>query len=159
MSEPRWLNESQKQAWLGILAILHRGMPEIERTLKAHDLLAVQYQVLVVLSETPERTMGLSQLAGVANVSQSRLTHRMRSLVQRGDVVIAPDPDDGRAKKATLTDQGLARLESVVPEHVEDVQRLIFDHLDADQTDALAEAVTIVADSLCQHPEYLNPSA
>lgn len=155
--EPRWLSEEQAVAWRGLLAVINRAFPEIERTLRANGLLAVHYTILVALSEAPDRTMGLGALADAANLSPSRLTHRMRTLVDAGDVAIAADPEDGRAKNAHLTRSGLTRLEQLAPHHVEDVQRLIFDHLDDTQTAALAEALAVVAAALCQHPEYLNP--
>ncbi|MEM8618829.1 MAG: MarR family transcriptional regulator [Actinomycetota bacterium] len=159
MSDPRWLNQRQEVAWRGLLTVLNRAFPEIERTLKAHGLLAVHYTILVALSEAPDRTIGLSALADAANLSPSRLTHRLRALVSRGDVTIASDPDDGRAKNATLTHQGFARLQEVAPLHVHDVQRLIFDHLDSGQQDALADALSTVAAALCEHPEFLNPQS
>jgi DNA-binding MarR family transcriptional regulator len=156
MNEPRWLDEVQQQAWQGLLCFINRGLPEIERTLKQDDLLVVHYSILVTLSAAANRTLRLSELADVANLSQSRLTHRMRTLVERGYVVIAPDPDDGRAKNATLTTVGLGWLETVAPRHVEDVQRLLFDHLDAEQTQAIADGFATVADRLCEQAHSKN---
>jgi DNA-binding MarR family transcriptional regulator len=156
MSEPRWLDEVQQQAWQGLLCFINRGLPEIERTLKQDDLLVVHYSILVTLSAAADRTLRLSELADVANLSQSRLTHRMRTLVERGYVVIAPDPDDGRAKNATLTAAGFGWLETVAPRHVEDLQRLLFDHLDAEQTRAVADGFGKVADSLCEQAHSKN---
>ncbi len=46
---------------------------------------------------------------------------------------------------------------AIAPHHVEDVQRLIFDPLTDAQTAALADAMSTIAESLCEHPEYLNP--
>lgn len=155
---PRWLNSDEAEAWRGILAIVQRAFPEIERDLRTYDLLAVHYHILVALSAAPERTMRLTQLADSANLSPSRLTHRIGLLVDRGEVEINQDPDDGRAKRATLTAAGQQRLERVAPNHVETVRRVIFDHLSAEQTMALADALAPVATSLCDHPEYLNPS-
>lgn len=157
MSEPRWLTEEQDRVWRSLLTVLHRAMPEMERTFKAHGLLAVHYQIFVTLSEAPDRTMRLSELAARANLSPSRLTHRLRPLVERGDVIVAPCALDGRAKDATLTDTGMARLEAVAPAHVEDVQRLVFDHIDDDRLEAVADALAGVAAQLCEHPEFLNP--
>ena len=157
MSEPRWLTEEQDRVWRSLLTVFHRALPEMERTFKEHGLLGVHYQILVTLCETPDRTMRLSELAAKANVSPSRLTHRMRPLVDGGEVVIAPCPMDGRAKNATLTDHGFAVLEAVAPIHVEDVQRLIFDQLPADGLGAVADALGVVAARLCEHPELLNP--
>ncbi|MEM9134649.1 MAG: MarR family transcriptional regulator [Actinomycetota bacterium] len=157
MSETRWLTDEQDQVWRALLTVFHRAMPEMERTFKAHGLLAVHYQILVTLSEAPDRTMRLSELAGRANLSPSRLTHRLRPLVDRGEVLVAPCAVDGRAKDATLTDAGMAVLEAVAPAHVEDVQRLIFDHIPADGLDPVADALAAVAARLCEHPELLNP--
>ncbi|MEM9040195.1 MAG: MarR family transcriptional regulator [Actinomycetota bacterium] len=154
---PRWLDATQQTAWRGLLAIVSRAFPEFERTLKAHDLLTVHYQIFAALSEAPDRTLRLSELADGADMSQSRLTHRIRVLVERGEVAITADPDDRRAKNATLTDAGMTRLETIAPLHVEDVQRLIFDPLTPEQTTALADAMSTIGDHICQHPEYLNP--
>lgn len=159
VTEPRWLDETQDVAWRGLLAIVNRAVPEIERSLKAHGLLGVHYHIFVQLSAAPERTLRLSQLADSANLSQSRLTHRLRALVDRGEIEVSEDPDDRRAKNATLTAAGYERLAAIAPHHAEDVQRLIFDPLTDTQTLALAAALSKIADSLCEHPEYLNPQA
>ena len=154
MTDGRWLDDTQQLAWQGLLAIINRALPEIERTLKAHGLLAVQYGILVALADAPGSTLGLSDLANRANTSQSRLTHRLRDLIAHGDVEITDDPSDGRARNATLTAVGRARLDSVAPIHVEDVQRLIFDQLDPAQTDALADALASIAANLCDHEHF-----
>jgi len=159
MADPRWLDETQDVAWRALLAIVHRAIPEIERSLKTHGLLGVHYHIFVQLSAAPGRTLRLSELADSANLSQSRLTHRMRALVERGDVEVSEDSGDRRAKNATLTDSGYERLVATAPHHVEDVQRLIFDPLDDTETAALAAALKKIAESLCEHPEYLNPQA
>lgn len=157
-TEPRWLDETQQEAWRGLRAVMLRAFPEMERTLKAHGLLAVHYHIFAVLSGSPGQTLRLGELADAANMSQSRLTHRLRVLVERGEVAMSEDPDDRRAKNATLTEAGRERLEHLAPIHIEDVQRLIFDPLTPEQTKALADAMTTVADQLCRHPEFLNPS-
>lgn len=79
--------------------------------------------------------------AGVWSVS-------LRVLVERGETTISEDPEDRRAKNATLTKKGRKRLEHIAPLHVEDVQRLVFDPLTRQQTKALADAMTTVAEHL-----------
>lgn len=154
VTETRWLDETQQQAWQALLVFFRRGVPALERTFKAHDLLVVHFSILVALSEAPEKTLGLSELADFANVSQSRLTHRLRTLIERGEVVIEPDPIDKRAKNATLTAAGQDRLDLVTPTHAEDVQQLFFDHLDPHETEVLAGALAKVARSLCAHEQF-----
>lgn len=156
-AETHWLDEDEAQAWRAFLAVVNRVFPEIERTLRNHELLGVHYTVLVALSEAPDRTLRLSQLADTANCSLSRLSHRIRTLVDRAEVEITADPDDGRAKRATLTDTGLARLQAAAPEHVADVRRLVFDSLSPAQTKALADALCAVAEGLYGDPQLLNP--
>ncbi len=154
MSEPQWLDERQQLAWRALLAIYNRAFPEFERTLKAHDLLTVQYGILTALSEAPDRSLQLSELAEAANTSPSRLTHRLRDLVARGDVVICQDPADRRAKHAALTASGLERLRAIAPCHVADVRRIIFDPLTEEQTDALADALSAIAAGLCDQEHF-----
>ena len=157
MTDPRWLDDTQDVAWRALLAVVNRAIPQVERSLKTHGLLGVHYHIFVQLSAAPDRTLRLSELADSANLSQSRLTHRLRLLIDRGEIEVSEDPEDRRAKNATLTDAGYERLAAIAPHHAEDVQRLIFDPLTDKQTAALADALSAIADSLCEHPEYLNP--
>lgn len=156
--DAHWLDAEEAAAWQGLLAVIQRAFPEIERDLRTnHDVLGVHYHILVTLSMATDRTLRLSDLAHSANVSQSRLTHRLRALVDRGEVEIRQDPTDRRAKQAVLTEGGQRRLDTISPGHVAKVRRVIFDHLSPKQTRALADALTPIATSLCDHPEYLNP--
>lgn len=155
MDEVRWLDETQQQAWRALLVLVNRGLPQLERTLKAHGLLVVHYSILVALSASPNDTMRLVDLADAANVSPSRLTHRLRTLVDRGDVAITADTDDRRGKHATITATGRRRLETIAPLHVEDVQRVVFDQLDGPETEALASSLSKVARALCDHDDFL----
>ena len=154
MTEPRWLDETQQQAWRGLLVFVNRGLPRIERTLKEQGLLVVHYSILVALSSAPDDTMRLSELADAANLSQSRLTHRLKTMIERGHVEITADEEDRRGKNATLTRSGRRLLEHVAPIHAEDVQRLVFDHLDANETAAFAEALSKNAHPLCDHEAF-----
>jgi DNA-binding MarR family transcriptional regulator len=153
MTEPRWLDDTQQEAWRALLALVNRGLPQLEHTFKAHGLLAVHYSILVGLSESADDTMRLSDLADAANVSQSRLTHRLRTLVDRNIVAVAADSADGRGKNATLTASGRQLLESLAPSHAEDVQRMIFDYLTATETANISTGLSKVAAHLC------NPGA
>ncbi len=86
--------------------MVQRAFPEIERDLRSQaDMLAMHYHFLVTLSDAPGNKMRLTDLADSANLSQSRLTHRLGTLIERGEVEIRQDPEDGRAKNARLTPQ------------------------------------------------------
>jgi DNA-binding MarR family transcriptional regulator len=142
-----WLDDTEQIAWRGLVAFTTVGLPRIERTLKAHGLVHVEYGILAVLSE---QTCGmrLSTLAKLLGVSPSRLTHRMAKLTERGLVATTPCPEDGRGILASITPTGRALVEAVAPVHVEDVRATVFDHLDAEETRALAAAMSQVAAGL-----------
>ena len=159
MTEPRWLDETQQQAWRALLVLVNRGLPELDRTMKEHDLFIVHYSILVALSGATNDTMRLSDLADAANVSQSRLTHRLRALTEHNDVVIHADSEDRRVKNATLTASGRKRLESLAPLHVDDVQRIIFDQLDPEETEHFALALSKIAANLCTHERFLSSNS
>ncbi|MCW2639041.1 MAG: putative MarR family transcriptional regulator [Dactylosporangium sp.] len=147
MEEPRWLNETERRAWMSLMALVIVGLPDIERTFRAHGLVQIEYGLLAGLSEQPEG-LRLCDLARVMNVSPSRLSHRMRKLVERGYVQIRGSDDDGRVSIAVITDAGQRLIEEIAPQHVADVRRLLFDPLDEVQTAALADALSAVAGQL-----------
>jgi DNA-binding MarR family transcriptional regulator len=147
VTEPPWLNETERQAWLSLLAVVLVGMPQLDRTFRPHGLVHVEYGLLAALGDQPAGVR-LRDLAALMNVSQSRLSHRMRKLVERGYVEIHGDDTDGRVSIARVTAAGRRFVRKVAPDHVADVRRLIFDHLDDKQVAALADALGTVAEQL-----------
>jgi len=103
------------------------------------------YEVLVRLSEAPERSLRMSALADEVRSSRSRLSHAVGQLEQRGWVRRESCATDRRGQVAVLTDAGLAALEQAAPGHVEEVRRLLLDRLTPAQVGQLrriGEAVT-----------------
>jgi DNA-binding MarR family transcriptional regulator len=147
MAGSQWLDDTEQAAWRSLLVLTYIGLPELERTFRAHGLVQVEYGVLVELSEHSEG-LRLCDLAGTMNVSQSRLSHRMDKLLDRGLVKVAPSPEDGRVSIAHITPKGTELIERIAPEHVSEVRRLIFDHLEPGQVAALADALGTVAQGL-----------
>ncbi|MEV6926214.1 MarR family winged helix-turn-helix transcriptional regulator [Dactylosporangium sp. NPDC051485] len=145
--EPRWLDDDERRAWMSLLAVVLVGFPQLERTFRPHGLVHVEYGLLAALGSAGEG-LRLSDLAGRMNMSPSRLSHRMRKLVDLGYVEITGDACDGRVSIARVTEAGREFVEWAAPAHVADVRRLIFDHLDPAQTAALADALGTVAENL-----------
>ncbi|MFT7648516.1 MAG: DNA-binding MarR family transcriptional regulator [Candidatus Poriferisodalaceae bacterium] len=157
MTTTRWLTTSQQQAWRALNVITNRGLPQLEVTFRDNDMLRVEYGILVALSEAPDSEMSLSELADHANTSQSRLSHRLRGLIDQGEVSSRACESDRRVTYAQLTKAGRNKLEAVAPQHAEDVLQLLFDHLNTDQTEGLADALSTIAATLCSHDEYHAP--
>ena len=150
----QWLNETEQRAWRALIALMMVELPKLESTFSEHDLLHVEYGLLVALSESADDSLRMSDLADAANVSQSRLSHRMRRLVERGLIEQRPCAVDGRVTYAALTSTGRSLIENVAPEHVADVRRLIFDALSNEQTLALADALDTIAGTANRGPSH-----
>jgi DNA-binding MarR family transcriptional regulator len=129
-----WLTADQLHSWLSFVRLLTWLPWSIDQQLQ-HDskLRMVEYQVLAMLSESPERTMRMSSLAEVTNASLSRLSHLVERLEKRGLVRREPDPTDGRFTNAILTEKGFATLAAAAPSHVAHVRSLVIDVLTPEQ--------------------------
>ena len=89
----------------------------------------LEYHALARLSEMPEHTMRMSELAEVTDSSLSRLSHLIKRLEVRQLVRREPDPGDGRYTNAILTPEGLGLLVASAPAHVAKVRELVIDAL------------------------------
>lgn len=143
--EPRWLDDAEQRAWRQLAAVLLRLPGELEAQLQRDAGMShFEYWVIALLSEAPERTLRISQLASQSNASLSRLSHVISRLEKRGWVTRRPCPDDARATLAVLTDAGWRQVVAAAPGHVAAVRRLVFDGLGPDDVDELARLCTAI---------------
>ncbi len=141
-AEPRWLDEAEMQAWLRLLRVVMLLPGALDRQLRQDaGLTHASYMVLACLSGAPDRSMRMSELARVTATSQSRLSHSVAALEQRGWVQRRPCPQDKRGQIATLTDAGVQVLVDTAPGHVEKVRSVVFDALEPADVEHLS-AVT-----------------
>jgi DNA-binding MarR family transcriptional regulator len=145
-----WLTTEEMTAWRTYVETYSDLIAAIEHDLAEHDLTLGDYQVFVYLSEAPDRSMRMCDLADRLQLSPSGLTRRLDGLVKAGFVTREPAIDDRRVMLATLTPAGFAALEQAAPDHVASVRRHIFDHLDADQVEALASIFQSIKAGLAQ---------
>jgi DNA-binding MarR family transcriptional regulator len=145
----RWLDEEQQRiwrTWLSVAELLPRVLDaQLQRDA---GLSHAAYVVLAMLSEAPGRSRRMSDLARRANQSQSRLSHTVARLEERGWVRREPSPEDGRGNVAVLTDAGWEVVRSVAPGHAEAVRSALFDPLTDEQTRGLGNALQAVLDRL-----------
>ena len=129
-AEPRWLKADELETWKTLqltMALLTGALGQ--QLQRDSNLSFLEYYVLAGLSDQPEHTMRLSNLAVLANSELSRLSHLIRRLETRGLVRREPDPSDGRFTNAILTPDGYEELVKAAPGHVELVRKLVFDPL------------------------------
>jgi DNA-binding MarR family transcriptional regulator len=130
----KWLTAAELDSWLAVVRLISWLPWSIDQQLRRDsDLGMVEYQVLAVLSESPERTMRMSSLAMLTNASLSRLSHLFKRLEARGLVRREPDPADGRFTNAILAEKGFQTLVEAAPGHVAHVRSLVIDVLSSEQ--------------------------
>lgn len=149
MSEPRWLTPQEEQAWRAFIDAIRLFTSVIDRELQRDSgLNLAYYQILVTLSESPERTMRMSELAQLTLTSRSRLSHAVARLEEAGWVARRSCPSDRRGSFAVLTDEGLAVLGRAARGHVEAVRRNLFDVLSPAQMHQLGDISAVLRDTL-----------
>lgn len=125
------LNDEELSVWHSIHAVLLLLPTALDRQLQRDSNISyLEYYVLAGLSELPERTGRLSDLAVLTNAELSRISHLIARLEKRGLVRRQPDPADGRYTNAVLTDSGWELVQAAAPGHADAVRRLIFGGLD-----------------------------
>ncbi|RSM89704.1 MarR family transcriptional regulator [Kibdelosporangium aridum] len=129
--EPRWLTAEELAAWRSFSLMTSMLTTALDSQLQRDSQLSyVEYYTLAGLSESPEWTMRISELAVFVNAELSRMSHLIKRLEGRGFVRREADPTDGRYTNAILTKEGHEHLVRAAPGHVTAVRRLVIDALD-----------------------------
>ncbi len=147
-AEPRWLTAEEQATWRAYLLSNKLLDQVLDRQLQRDAGIPVShYSILVALSETPDRRMRLSDLARSLTMSQSRVTHAMKSLEAQGFVQRTACDSDRRGAFATLTGTGFAALSAAAPGHVAAVRENLIDRLTPSQQAALRT----ICETLLEH--------
>ncbi|MCY1143617.1 MarR family transcriptional regulator [Actinoplanes sp. Pm04-4] len=128
---PTWLTADEMRAWRALHAVVVVLPAALDVQLQRDAQIShLEYYALAGLSERPDRTLRLSDLAILTGAELSRISHLVARLEKRGLVLRRPDPDDARYTNAVLTEQGWEKVQAAAPGHVATVRSLIFDGLD-----------------------------
>jgi DNA-binding MarR family transcriptional regulator len=121
-----WLAGDEEKAWRSLATMMHSLRGALERQLERDsDLSFIEYHALARLSEEPNLTLRMSELAVLTSASLSRLSHLVKRLESWGYVRRETDPTDGRFTNAILTKDGYAKLVASAPSHVACVRQLV----------------------------------
>jgi DNA-binding MarR family transcriptional regulator len=152
----RWLDDEEHHAWRSYLAATHLLATRLDRELQAESRIShTYYEILVRLSEAPDRSLRMSDLAYASESSRSRLSHAVARLEKTGWVRRESCPTDRRGAFAILTDAGFAALAGAAPGHVASVRRHLFDRLTREQVNQLAA----ICDAIGQGLRETEPEA
>jgi DNA-binding MarR family transcriptional regulator len=150
VASTRWLTPEQQRAWRAYLESTKILFDALDRQLQREaDMPHAYFEVLVRLSEAPNRSLRMSQLAALTLSSRSRLSHAVARLEERGWVTRTRSETDRRGQIATLTDAGFAVLEAAAPGHVETVRGCVIDGLTEEQLQQL----TVIGETIIRRVE------
>ena len=139
---PKWLTPEEQRTWRGLVELIMELHAEQEEALtRTHGISEGEYGVLVTLSEADGQRLRMCDLAHGLRLSPSGLTRRIDGLAKRGFVTREASPDDRRVQFAVLTEDGLAKLQTVAPTHVAAVRASLIDHLSRDDIRILGDVL------------------
>lgn len=139
---PRWLDEEERAAWVGLANLSIQLPAALDAQLRRDAGIShFDYLIMAWLSESDGRTASMSCVADLTKASLSRLSHAFSRLEAKGWVVRAPDPANGRVTLATLTEAGCAKVVDAAPGHAHIVRQLVFDPLTRSQVGQLDNIV------------------
>jgi DNA-binding MarR family transcriptional regulator len=155
VNHTRWLDDDEQRTWRAFLTAHRLVFDRVERQLQQDARMPhTYYEILVRLSEAPDRTLRMSRLADTSLSSRSRLSHAIARLEEAGWVERTACETDRRGAWATLTDEGLKALEKAAPGHVEEVRSLVFDALSPEQVSQLRTISETLVTHLTDDPVW-----
>ena len=145
MEDARWLSAAEERAWRTLQLMQMRLDGALARQLASDSGLSYpDYLVLVALTDRPDGTMRLFELAGVLGWEKSRLSHHVARMDGRGLVKKERCDTDRRGAYVVVTERGRREIEAAAPGHVAAVRRLFVDRLTPAQLEAVGDAAAAV---------------
>jgi DNA-binding MarR family transcriptional regulator len=126
------------ETWSAVATLLEWLPAALDAQLQRDSGLShFEFGILFALAHADGGSLRMSELAGYANSTLSRLSRAVARLERSGWVTRAPDSSDGRITRARLTPAGERAVTDATPGHVALVRRLVFDALTRAQADQL----------------------
>lgn len=134
-----WLTPGQQAVWRSYLMGASQLNAQLDERLRPFGLTLPEYEILVQLSESPQRRMRMSDLANRVQQSRSRLTHTIQRMENNGFVQRVNCAEDRRGVFAELTEAGMAAIVAAAPDHVAAVREFLVDAVPADDFEAFGQ--------------------
>lgn len=151
----RWLDADEQRSWRALVVGSTLLMARLDGDLRTtFNISLTEYEILVRLSEAPDRQLRMAQVADSLAHSRSRVTHTVKRLEEAGHVVRSTTPEDGRGVVCTMTASGHELLTRAAHLHVTGVRDYLVDRVEPQDFAALGRVMNTVTDQLiADHPE------
>lgn len=147
------MSAKQSRAWLALISTAELLPAALDARLQS-DAALTHYEFMVLSALQRSGPMSLSDLALATNATLPRASKVARRLQQRGFVGREASEHDRRSVLLRLSRTGRRQLVLATPDHFATVHRLVLDHLDDDQLDALADALEPIVAALDPRREF-----
>ncbi|MGP3920691.1 MarR family winged helix-turn-helix transcriptional regulator [Nonomuraea sp. 10N515B] len=132
---------------VGLLAEVHAGlMARLQPAIAAARLSEIDFEAVLRLARSPGEQLRMSDLSAQTGLSTSGVTRVVDRLEREGVVRRRACPSDRRASYAVLTDAGRERLQSVLPQHLQDIDDTFTSLLDAEELEAFLATLRKIRD-------------
>jgi MarR family 2-MHQ and catechol resistance regulon transcriptional repressor len=113
-----------------------------------HRLSTVEFEVLMRLARSPGHRLRMTDLAGQTSLSTSGVTRVVDRMDRDGLVRREACASDRRSSYAVITDAGMARLDEVLPGHLELLQQWFIGQLAPAQLDQMLASLRTLRDAV-----------
>jgi MarR family transcriptional regulator, 2-MHQ and catechol-resistance regulon repressor len=134
---------------IGLFAEAYSGLSaRFAVHLGEHRLSTVEFEVLLRLARSPQNQLRMTDLSTQTSLSTSGVTRVVDRLERDGLVGRTACPTDRRSSYAVITTTGLAKLNEVLPEHLELIERWFTGLLTEPQLAAMLDGLRTVRDAI-----------
>jgi DNA-binding MarR family transcriptional regulator len=113
-----------------------------------HRLSTVEFEVLIRLARSPKHRLRMTDLAGQTSLSTSGVTRVVDRMDREGLIRREACASDRRSSYAVITEAGIARLDEVLPGHLELMQQWFIGQLSPAQLDQLMQSLRTIRDAV-----------
>lgn len=138
MAPPPPLAPQQLAAYFALMDVSNQLQHAVDQQLRDEGGLSyTQFQILATLGDAADGRLRMTDIADRLVHSRSGLTYQVTQLATADLVARTPSSTDERAVIVSITAQGRALLQQVLPGHIDVVQRLLLAPLTDADTAAL----------------------
>ena len=134
---------------VGLFAETYAGLTSrFAQQFDQHRLSPVEFEVLIRLARSPSQRLRMSDLAGQTSLSTSGVTRVVDRMDRDGLVRREACATDRRSSYAVITDVGLARLDEVLPGHLELIEKWFISQLSPSQLEDMLNSLRVIRDAV-----------
>lgn len=135
----RYLTATQLRAWRTLLTSTNTVSRSLSTQLTEDAGISLfDYEILVRLTEAPNRSIRMAALADATGITRSRLTHTVKRLETKGLVSRATCGEDGRGVVCSITKEGIEFLRRATPGHLGAVREKFAELYTDEELDTIA---------------------